>query len=93
MARNAGSITFAIAHSDRSRLDRLVKKLGGGNRSAFLREAMNRLEAQERAERLQWLQAVGARRSAERGIQAEDVSEIVHRVLAKKPRAERSLSA
>ena len=61
------AVGFAIEHGDRPRLDRLVKKYGGGNRGAFLRVALDYMEAVDRAERLRSLQAYGAERSAKQG--------------------------
>src|SRR2546428_11152800 len=58
---------FAVADEDLARLERLTRKYGGGNRSAFLREAMRQMEVLERAERLSELQAYGGERSAARG--------------------------
>jgi Arc/MetJ-type ribon-helix-helix transcriptional regulator len=58
------TIGFAVAEEDAARLERLTKKFGNGNRSAFLREAMRQMEIIDRAERLASLQAYGAERSA-----------------------------
>lgn len=81
MARVSESVGFAVAAEDRPRLDRLVERFGHGNRSAFLREAMARMEAADRADRLRRLQAYGVQQSAARGLTDVDVSEIVDRVL------------
>jgi Arc/MetJ-type ribon-helix-helix transcriptional regulator len=75
------TIGFAVAEEDEPRLDRLVRKFGGGNRSAFLREAMRRMEVIERADRLAELQAYGAERSAASGLSPEDAVQVVRRVL------------
>lgn len=83
MARTVG---FSIAAKDADRLERLVKKFGGGNRSAFLRAAMAQMEAADRAQRLQRLQRVGAARSLELQISPEDVNAVVRKVLAKRTR-------
>ena len=45
MPRTSTSVAFSVREADQPRLDRLVKKFGGGNRSAFLRVAMDRMEA------------------------------------------------
>lgn len=79
MARTVG---FSIAERDEARLERLVERFGGGNRSAFLREAMHQLEIIDRAERLQQLQRAGVAHSAERGITPDDVNAVVRKVLA-----------
>lgn len=77
------SVGFAVADEDQARLTRLVKKYGGGNRSAFLRVAMDHLEALDRADRLRRLQAYGAARSADTEIGPNDVAAIVRRVLGR----------
>ena len=74
------TIGFAVAEEDLSRLDRLADRFGNGNRSAFLREAMRQMEVVERASRLAELQAYGARRAAEEGIEEDPVA-VVRRVL------------
>src|ERR1700677_2258987 len=62
------TVGFAIADEDVERLDRLTRRFGHGNRSAFLREAMKQMEVIERAEKLAELQAYGAERSAAAGL-------------------------
>ncbi len=86
MARDSRSIGFAVSSKDAARLDRLAKRFAGGNRSAFLRMALDRMEAADRAERLRKLQAYGARHAGERGIRPGDVEAVVDRVLRRKPR-------
>jgi len=86
VARDARSIGFAVSSKDAARLDRLTKRFAGGNRSAFLRIALDRMEAADRAERLRRLQAYGVRRAADRGIQQGDIESVVDRVLGRKPR-------
>lgn len=76
------TIGFAVDDADRPRLERLVKKYGGGNRSAFLREAIAHMESVDRAERLRGLQSYGAARSASRGLALADVHAVVDRVLS-----------
>jgi Arc/MetJ-type ribon-helix-helix transcriptional regulator len=78
------TVGFAIAEEDIARLDRLTRKFGRGNRSAFLREAMNQMEVIDRAERLAELQAYGAERSAAAGLGAEEALAVVRRVLKKR---------
>jgi Arc/MetJ-type ribon-helix-helix transcriptional regulator len=82
----AKTVGFSIAEKDTARLERLVKKFGAGNRSAFLREAMTQMEAVDRAQRLQRLQRIGAGRSLERGRAPESVNDIVRKVLGKRHR-------
>ncbi len=81
------TVGFAIERGDRARLDRLVKRYGGGNRSAFLRVALDYMEAADRAERLRRLQTYGAERSAQRGTSLEDVHAVVHKVLKRRSRS------
>jgi hypothetical protein len=83
MARDSRSVGFAVASRDLDRLDRLAKRFAGGNRSAFLRLALDRMEAADRAERLRKLPAYGAQRAAARGVELADVEEVVDRVLRK----------
>jgi Arc/MetJ-type ribon-helix-helix transcriptional regulator len=75
------TIGFAVAEEDESRLERLVRRFGGGNRSAFLREAMRQMDVVDRAERLADLQAYGTERSSETGLGPDDALEVVRRVL------------
>ena len=76
------TVGFAIEDGDRARLERLVERYGGGNRSAFLRVALDYLEAADRAERLRKLQSYGAGRAAEHDLALEHVQKVVRRVLA-----------
>jgi hypothetical protein len=73
------TVGFAVADEDRERLDRLVERFGGGNRSAYLRATFAVMESLERAERLRALQAANHRRLAERGI---DEAELADRIRA-----------
>ena len=75
------TVGFAVAEEDEVRLERLTKKYGHGNRSAFLREAMRQMEVIDRAERLAELQAYGAERAAAAGLSADDALAVVRRVL------------
>ncbi len=75
------TIGFAVEETDLARLNRLSRRFGGGNRSAFLREAMRQMEVVDRAERLAKLQAYGAQRAAETGVTYEQAVEVVRRVL------------
>lgn len=80
----AKTVGFSIADADVERLDHLVRKYGHGNRSEFLREAMRQMEAVDRAQRLQRLQAVGTARSAVSGYTLDDVNSLVKKVLAER---------
>jgi len=75
------TIGFAVAKEDLSRLDRLTDRFGNGNRSAFLREAMHQMEVVDRAARLVDLQAYGARRVTEAGLDDDEPVAVVRRVL------------
>ena len=75
------TIGFAVAEEDEPRLERLTRKFGAGNRSAFLREAMHQMEVIERAERLAELQAYGAERSAAGGLEPGEALAVVRRAL------------
>ncbi len=88
-ARNSHSVTvgFSIAKSDQPRPDRLVQVFSGGNRSAFLRMAMDRMEVADRAQRLRCIQSYGVKRSSEIGISPDDISDRVKRVLARRAEA------
>lgn len=58
------TVGFSVAEADSERLERLTTTFGQGNRSQFLRVAMDEMERIERAERLKRLQAYGAERAA-----------------------------
>jgi hypothetical protein len=78
---SSSTIGFAVADEDRPRLERLAARYGGGNRSAFLRAALDHMEAVERAERLAELQAYGNERSAAAGLSHRDAVAVVRRAL------------
>ena len=89
MGRTHKAVAFSVAQTDIPRLDRLTDSYGGGNRSEFLRVAMDKLEASQRAEQLRRLQAYGRERSAQRGVTLDEVRDIVHRARDKKSRLTR----
>ena len=78
---SSSTIGFAVSDEDRPRLERLATRYGGGNRSAFLRMALDHMEAVERAEQLAELQAYGNERSAAAGLSHQDAVAVVQRVL------------
>lgn len=80
------TVGFAIAAEDEERLRRLTERFGGGNRSAFLREAMRQMEVVDRAGRLAALQAYGAQRSAAADLSPDEAVEVVRRVLRRRRR-------
>lgn len=79
------TIGFSIPEEDVPRLDHLAKVFADGNRSAFLRFAMKRMEVLERAQKLEELAEYGARQRTAAGLDDVPVEEIVHRVLSKQP--------
>lgn len=80
--RTATTVGFSVEASDPPRLKRLTDTFGGGNRSAFLRTAMDVMERYERAQRLARLQAYGAEHLASSGRRLADITEIVAAALA-----------
>jgi len=78
------TVGFAVSDEDRPRLERLTARYGGGNRSAFLRVALDHMEAIERAEELAALQAYGNERSAAAGLTQKDAVAVVRRVLKRR---------
>ena len=68
MRMAAHTLGFAVADDDRERLDRLVARFGGGNRSAYLRATFKVMESLAIAEELRELQGASHRRMAESGI-------------------------
>jgi len=78
---SSSTIGFAVADEDRPRLERLAARYGGGNRSAFLRTALDHMEAVERAEQLAELQAYGTERSAAAGLTHQQAVAVVRRAL------------
>jgi hypothetical protein len=80
--RKATTVGFAIEDADRQRLDHLSSVFGGGNRSAFLRKAMDVMERYELAQRLVELQAYGEERLAMSGRTMADIPGLVAKALA-----------
>lgn len=80
--RKATTIGFAVDEADRARLDHLSEVFGGGNRSAFLRKAMDVMERYELTQRLVELQAYGEERLAAAGKASSDIPELVAKALA-----------
>ncbi len=76
------SVGFSIPEQERDRLDHLVDTFGGGNRSAFLRVAMDRMETLELADKFRDLQGYWSEKADEVGVTRADVDRIVHEVLA-----------
>jgi hypothetical protein len=80
--RTSSTIGFAVDETDRARLDHLADVFGGGNRSAFLRKAIDIMEEFELVQAIGHLQAFGAQRLAEAGYTIEDIPDIVDKALA-----------
>ena len=78
---SSSTVGFAVADEDRPRLERLAARYGGGNRSAFLRAALDHMETVERAEQLAELQAYGTERSAAAGLTHQQAVAVVRRAL------------
>jgi Arc/MetJ-type ribon-helix-helix transcriptional regulator len=72
-------VGFAIADSDRSRLEMLVEHYGQGNRSEFLRVAMKRLEHEMLAERLVTLQSSVRAELSGKVYSEQEVAELVRK--------------
>jgi hypothetical protein len=80
--RKATTIGFAVDEADRARLEHLSRVFGGGNRSAFLRRAMDVMERYELTQRLVELQAYGEERLAAAEQSSSDIPALVARALA-----------
>jgi len=76
------TVGFSIPKEDEARLQRLVRRFGQGNRSAFLRAAMKHMEVLDRAERLDELSRYGHERLTARGLSADEIPELVKQVLS-----------
>lgn len=82
MARAAVPVTLSLNPEDRERFDRLVARYGGGNRSEFLRAAMDRMETAEIAAELRELRAYGLQRRRDLHGESEvDVAAHTRRIL------------
>jgi hypothetical protein len=79
--RKSSTIGFAVDDADRARLDRLTGVFGAGNRSAFLRKAMDVMERYEQAQQLVQLQAYGEERLAAGGRTTADIPALVEAAL------------
>jgi len=80
--RNSSTVGFSIEAADKERLEELAQRFGGGNRSAFLRSAMDHMERLARAEDLAETQAYGSRQLSERGLTVRDVPRLVAEVMS-----------
>jgi Arc/MetJ-type ribon-helix-helix transcriptional regulator len=81
MPRTALPITFSLQPEDKERFDQLVARFGRGNRSEFIRAAMDRMETAEIAAELRELRAYGTRRRAATRSSGGSTRERTRRVL------------
>ncbi len=81
--REAVTIGFSIrGQRDQERLSRLTAVFGNGNRSEFLRRALDIMERKELADRLLSLQVRGQAAAKARGIASGDSAALVEKYLA-----------
>jgi hypothetical protein len=75
-------VTFSITDEDEARLNAPAAHFADGDRTAFLRLAMKRLEALRRAEELRDLQTFGVAQRALSRQQDASIEEVIHRTLS-----------
>ncbi|MEY4321080.1 MAG: hypothetical protein RLZZ471_1021 [Actinomycetota bacterium] len=80
----AKTVGFAIADEDRELLDRLVAKYGDGNRSEFLRKAMQMMAKVEFAERFNGILGDIQQELGGKHYSSEDVLALIEEVRAEK---------
>ena len=80
--RTATTIGFAVDESDRPRLDELASKFGGGNRSEFLRKAMDVMEQLDLANQLARVQAYGSTQLRQAKLTTADLPAFVAEAIA-----------
>lgn len=78
----AVTVGFAIAEEDRAQLDELVNFYAGGNRSEFLRMAMQRMARDRFANRLSELQKMAHEELAGRVYSTEEIVNLVKKANA-----------
>jgi Arc/MetJ-type ribon-helix-helix transcriptional regulator len=78
----AKTVGFAVAEEDEAGLKELVDHFGHGNRSEFLRVAMQRMRHELFAERMSRLQAEAREELGGRVVSRDEVDALVKRVLA-----------
>jgi len=76
------TVGFAIAEEDRAKLDELVEFYAGGNRSEFLRLAMQRMARDRFAGRLSEIQRLAHQELAGKTFSSEDVVKLVKKANA-----------
>jgi len=82
-AKSSVTVGFSIPRDEVSTLEHLVKVFADGNRSAFLRKAMRRMQAAEAAMELRELQAYGVACREELGIPEDEIDARIKAFLAK----------
>lgn len=80
--RTATTLGFSVEERDRGRLEHLAERFGGGNRSAFLRRALDVMERLERVERLSRVQSYGAGQLYDAGLTQDDIPGTVAKALS-----------
>lgn len=79
----AKTVGFAIAEEDRALLDSLADYFAGGNRSEFLRMAMERMAREKFADRFQALQAKVRQELGGKVLSEDEVAQLVRQVKGK----------
>src|SRR5690348_15044211 len=75
------TIGFAVTSEDQPKLDGLVERIAGGNRSEFLRMAIRTMAVKDRADRLRSVQD-RTRAALRRPYSSEEIASLTRRVLA-----------
>ncbi|MHB1504986.1 MAG: hypothetical protein ACYCTL_13520 [Acidimicrobiales bacterium] len=81
-AKPSVTVGFSIPRDEVPTLEHLVTVFADGNRSAFLRKAMRRMQAAEAAMELRELQAYGVARREELGIAEDELDTRIKAFLA-----------
>lgn len=87
---SAQTLGFAVQSEDRPVLDELVAYFGEGNRSAYLRATLKVMKSIMIADQLREAQAYGQQRTAELGIDPNDVPARVQEFMKGAPKGERT---
>jgi metal-responsive CopG/Arc/MetJ family transcriptional regulator len=77
----AKTVGFAIADEDRKLLNELVEEYGAGNRSEFLRQAINMMVKDRMARRLVSLQAEARKQMGGKVYTQEETQAIIKKVM------------
>lgn len=76
------TLGFSLTESDQQRVQRLAARYAHGNRSSWLRQALDLFEEREMFDTLARLQARGDRITAEQGIDRNRLAELVAQAAA-----------